>query len=110
MLRHPRWALFLVLAVAVGWLGGLAVPADAAASYRAPASEAADSWAPVGGVLAFAPLAAGAVSRGGALKTLNASPPAAPLAPLPAASPAALAHQALAARYAPAPLCMPLRC
>src|SRR5690349_13622650 len=89
-MRHSRWALVLVLALALGWVGGLAAPAAVAAPQPAQSAEAADSWSPVGGTLAFAPLAAGASSRGVALKTLAAALATAPPVAVLAAHPAAL--------------------
>jgi hypothetical protein len=108
-MRHSRWALFLVLALAMGWIGGLAA-LGAAAPQSDQSSEAADSWSPVGGTLAFAPLAVGSGSRSGALKTLVAIPSPSPQLAFLAVLPAALLPEGRDSGPSSALLCMPLRC
>jgi hypothetical protein len=105
-----RWSLWLVLALALGWAGGLAVPPDAAAQWADAPPGAADSWTPTSGSPSFAALASGAGSRVLVLKYLGASHATALARPLLAVHPSALDPDGQADRHSSSLICTPLRC
>jgi hypothetical protein len=109
-MRQQRWAQFLIFALLVGWFGGLATPAGAAAPRADRSADAADNWALVGGSLAITPLAAGVGSRAVAVKALGASQPTSSVAPLVTTSPPALDRDGQAPGRSALLIYMPLRC
>ena len=109
-MNRRRWALWLVLALALAWVGGLASAADAAALRADPPLGAADSWAPASGSLAVAPLASSAVNRVVVAKHFGAGHAlllAQPLFPIRAAG---LGPDGQTDRLSPSLICTPLRC
>jgi hypothetical protein len=108
-MRHRRWSLGLVLALAIGWLGGIASPSILASQRQDLPASASNSWTPVENSLAFAAQASSVHSRL-AIKHLGASQPTALARPLPAVQPSVFDPDGQASPHFSSLICMPLRC